>query len=565
MILTSIVNITKICAQKGIQHVVLSPGSRCAHLTLAFVRHPLIKTYTIADERSAGFIALGMAIALKQPVAILCTSGTAALNYYPAIAEAYYQKVPLIVFTADRPIEWIDQLDGQTIRQENVYANHIVKSFSLPTEFAHPEYIWHSGRLVNEAINLALSAQGPVHLNVPIREPFYPELNEAMDFDSPGMLIEEVTGAAQLSPNEIENLKLQIAKHDKILVMVGQGDWPSTLVNELERLATANKIILVADSISNVLVDKAIAHHDTFLVDKTIHPALLPSLVITFGLSLISKNLKLFIRNSEYINHWHIQSNGEVADTFKKLTKIIRLDPQDFFASSNTFFQNTLDEVFINSWMEANQHVANNFSTFFIDKPFSEFEAVYTILNAKLKTTKIHFANSMAVRYGNYLSCHYTHGQVTVRSNRGTSGIDGCTSTAVGEAMVSQDQVLLITGDMAFFYDRNALWNKYIPAHLKIVLLNNHAGGIFRIIDGPNRQPELEEYFETVQPLTAYHCAQDFNLDYLKIDNKNGLISALNWLFETSGRAKILEIETETINNTQVLKQFMKQFKDRAS
>lgn len=561
MILTSIVNIAKICAQKGVKHVVLSPGSRCAHLTMAFVRHPHIKTYTIADERSAAFIAIGMALSLKSPVAIVCTSGTAALNYYPAIAEAYYQKIPLIVFTADRPSEWVDQLDGQTIRQENVYANHVLKSFSLPTELEHPEYIWHSGRLVNEAINLAISSKGPVHLNVPIREPFYPEPTENMDFESYVSIIDEVSVSPQLSELLKIELRRQISNHQKIVVVAGQGEWPQILKDQLQDLAQSNKIVLVTDSISNLQSANSIDFQDILLTDKSIHNQLKPSLVITFGLSLISKNLKLFLRNSTQIEHWHVAPNGEIADTFKKLAKIIRINPEDFFDIKNSLFLNKLDQSFVISWKMANKAVQEQLSNYFKTELFSEFEAIYTIIKANTQNINLHFANSMAVRYGNYISCFNTSGQITVRSNRGTSGIDGCTSTALGDAMVSNKPVVLITGDMAFFYDRNAFWNKYVPPHFKIVLLNNHAGGIFRIIDGPNRQPELEEYFETIQPLNANNCAKDFNLDYLLISSREQIQESIEWLYQTGTKAKLLEIETEGITNTEVLKKFIRLFK----
>ncbi|MBC8082789.1 MAG: 2-succinyl-5-enolpyruvyl-6-hydroxy-3-cyclohexene-1-carboxylic-acid synthase, partial [Hymenobacter sp.] len=177
-------NIAEICARHGITDVVLSPGSRSAPLTLAFARHPALTVRVVPDERAAAFIALGMAQAQRRVVVLVCTSGTAGLNYAPAVAEAYFQQIPLVIFTADRPPEWIDQLDGQTVRQHNLYGAHAKGAFEFPVDTSHADAKWHSARLINEAINLAQAAPaGPVQVNVPLREPFYPKAGEEIRYE----------------------------------------------------------------------------------------------------------------------------------------------------------------------------------------------------------------------------------------------------------------------------------------------------------------------------------------------------------------------------------------------
>ena len=221
---TIINDLVERCAEKGIRHAVLCPGSRSAPLTLAFARNKKIKCWTISDERSAGFIGMGMAQQTKTPVVLVCTSGSAAYNFSPAVAEAWFQQIPLIIFTADRPKEWIDQFDGQTIRQAELYGRHVKKYVELPQDYTHPDSEWYANRVVNEVINLAQSGQkGPVHINVPFREPLYPSRNENPKRKTE-RVIESMMGESTLSPKEWSGIKQALAGFKKILVVSGQND-----------------------------------------------------------------------------------------------------------------------------------------------------------------------------------------------------------------------------------------------------------------------------------------------------------------------------------------------------
>ena len=564
MKLQSIANISEICALKGVTRAVLSPGSRCAPLTLAFVRNPKIQPYTISDERSAAFVALGMAQQTQKPVVLICTSGSAAYNYAPAIAEAYFRQVPLLVLTADRPPEWIDQWDGQTIRQAGIYGNHIKKSYQLPVSFSHADEEWHAERIVSEAINCAVSdAPGPVHINVPLREPFYPEKDVPYVFSDRIKIIEERLATPHLSEGEWQQLMEEGLQHDKVLIVGGQSANDPAVDNALDAVLQKHHYVVVGDAISNLEGKLVVANHDIFLGcnDSQRKEALRPELLITFGQSLISKNLKLFLRTYKPKAHWHIAPHGEVGDTFQSLTKIIRTTPQEFFEGMQHWrekekFQLQREDNFSNIWHIENKRAGQFMQSFFEEQVFGEFEAAHTVLKRLPPASDLHLANSMAVRYANFFG--QLSAGVHVFANRGTSGIDGSNSTAVGTALASGRLTTLITGDMAFFYDRNAFWHNYPMPNLRVVVLNNNGGGIFRLINGPSQQPELEEYFETRQLLTAKNTANDFGFAYTCATDRDSLEESLKTFFEKSEQPKLLEIMTTNKNNQAVFNHFKK-------
>ncbi len=549
MIIQPIIDLVAICAKKGIENAILSPGSRCAPLTLAFARHPDIHSRTISDERSAAFIALGMAQQLEKPVALICTSGSAALNYYPAVAEAFFQQIPLLILTADRPPEWIDQYDGQTIYQAEVFGKHVKKSFQFPDSFSSEDQVWHASRLVNEAINLAQQfPPGPVHINIPLREPFYPNENESIEFPENPRVFNLSASQSILSEENLKQLKNRLQSVQKILIIPGQQRPNEQISKLLDQLTKTKQAIVVADTISNLQSDHTINLHDHWLGNGELSKDLEPDLILSFGKSIISKSLKLFLRNTS-ASHWHIQSDGQAKDTYQRLTRILPTSPAIFlnWLSQNLPLQ---DNGYFHNWFELEEKTKLALPEVFSKTDFGEYSALQILLPKIPTSSKLHLANSMAVRYVNFLGKRAQE----ICCNRGTSGIDGSNSTAVGCTFTTKDPVTLITGDMAFFYDRNAFWHNYSMPNLRIIVLNNHAGGIFRLIDGPTNQPELEEFFETKQPLTASHLAGEFGFYYVKVINQAELETALTDFYSPSIHPKILEIETSSIQNAEILK-----------
>ncbi len=566
-----IYDIAEVCAKKSVTHAVLSPGSRCAPLTLAFTRHPKITSRTFSDERSAGFVALGIAQDAKNPVVVICTSGTAAYNLAPAVAEALFSETPLIILTADRPAEWIGQHDGQTIHQHEIFGKHVKKSFQLPQDYDHDDSRWAINRIINDAINLSrLEPRGPVHVNAPFREPLYPEKNEEIIFSNNVRVIEQFETTSTLSSDQQEFITKAWKQFNNVLVVAGQHDLDSALVNTLDKASSAHSLAVVSDIISNLHpLPNNIRHSDLFLAQATdrVKKSLQPDLLITFGQSLISKNLKLFLRKYRPLHHWHIQPAGVPTDPFKTTSAVFHCNPVDFFQyvasiTGKPDFETQKQRNFQKLWEIENRRVERILSNFFTHESISELELVRNILSIIPNGSTVHLANSMSVRYANFFGIDLSKPNTAVFSNRGTSGIDGCTSTSVGHALSSKKPVFLITGDVAFFYDRNAFWHNYPIENLRVILLNNHGGLIFNMIDGPASLPEAGEYFITRQRLNAEYLCKEFDFDHLKLDNRRKLKNILKEFYEFDGRTKILEFESDINMNRSIfdsLKQTIKQ------
>jgi 2-succinyl-5-enolpyruvyl-6-hydroxy-3-cyclohexene-1-carboxylate synthase len=567
MLLPALYNIVEICVQKGIRTVVISPGSRSAPLTLAFARHKKIETLVIPDERSAAFVALGIAQTRKETVALLCTSGSASLNYAPAIAEAFFQEVPLLVLTADRPPEWIDQQDGQTIRQRNIYQNHCKASFELPVDYNHPDSLWHINRIVNEAINLTQHGQTqPVHINVPIREPFYPEENEEIAFDENVRIIHQIRTIA--NPAQVDWQKLMQIEEtcEKQLIVVGQTPMNSILLNTLPQIERKGifRIPIVADLIANAYpFGKTISHHDLILMknDETLKKALQPDLLITLGKSVLSKALKQFLRKYPPRYHWHFQEHGQAPDTFRSLTHILPISPEKGLEYYLSYTRKKVQkDDYFKLWLSEELKAEKFLAQFFENQEvFSEFGAMQVVMKNLPENSFLHLANSMPVRYANYLSLS-PEKNIEVFANRGTSGIDGSNSTALGSALATDRLVTLITGDMAFLYDRNAFWHNHLPANLRVVVLNNFGGGIFRLLPESGKLPELDTFFETKQNSTTKQVAEEFGLEYLLAHNYEQLSDALKTFFEPSAKIKILETQTQKSDNQSFFDFFKKEW-----
>lgn len=539
-------SIIQICQAKGVTDIVISPGSRNAPLTIGFASNPDFTCYSIADERSAAFFGLGLAQQLKKPVALVCTSGSALLNYYPAVAEAFYSQIPLIVISADRPKSKIDIGDGQTIRQENVYANHILFSANLH-EDASPD----NDGLINKAIAVARYEKGPVHINAPFEEPLYETVEE------PTVQVE-----VQFFPPEEHPLQDDIApfaekwnKAAKKLVLVGVND-PNSIDEEIiSYLAADPSVVVMTETTSNL-------HHETFInnIDTIITPftaddfeAWRPDILLTFGGMVVSKRVKAWLRKYQPQEHWHIDTL-RAYDTYSALTKHFRVTP-------NTFFYALLPLVIQN---ESNyKQTAVNLKAFRKVKhdlygqniPFSDHKVFELLLPTLPAGVQLQISNSSAIRYAQLFDINPA---VEVFCNRGTSGIDGSTSTAVGAAVGSGRQTVMLTGDVSFLYDSNALWNSYVPPSFRIIIVNNAGGGIFRILPGHKETPVFNTYFETTHQHTAQHLAAMFGFEYLSAQDEASLNAGLEHFYDSSGKPKILEVFTPMRENDKILIDYFK-------
>jgi len=537
-----IYDLVGLCADFSVEKALVCPGSRCAPLLIGFGKHPDIETISVTDERSAGFIGLGLAQQFGKPVVLVCTSGTAAQNFAPAVIEAYYQQVPLIVLTADRPPEWIDQWDGQTIRQKNLYIDHIKGSFVYDED---------STDVAKIALKLALEgSRGPVHLNIPIQEPFYPKSLEEIIIDIKGARLRSTT-YGQTEVTKENNYKIEklvwdefeslLNASEKVMLLGGQMS-PNP---ELAHLLNQIDVPIVGDVISNLHgVEDVIKSAD--LIFKPDDEFLAPDFLITFGRSIISKNLKLYLRKHKPKHHWHI-GLGMVGDPFQSLTKTIETPPLYFFKEwlDKGIRKNNQDD-YLTLLSDAQKNVGKNFDLKLNNAEFNYFSAVRSVLKQLPQNSVLHLGNSMPVRIANFIGIN--NSTVDIWCNRGTSGIDGVLSTAVGHALADPNRKhTLIIGDLSFFYDRNGLWlNHAFPKNLQIVILNDRGGGIFNIIPGPSNQDGLTDLFTTPHQRTAKLTAQEFNLEYWSVESMEELEKTLE-IFESG----ILEIFTDMETNTE--------------
>ncbi len=520
---------------------------------------------TFSDERSAAFVALGMSRQTQSPAILVCTSGTAAYNFAPAVAEAYFSHTPLLIFTADRPAEWIAQQDGQTIYQPEIFGKHVKKSFQLPQEYNHADSQWNVNRIVNEAINLSLQEpQGPVHINAPFREPLYPGADEEISFSDSVRVMEEHRPYFALTEEQKKTITNTWSTFHNILIVAGQQDFDENRIHALNTFFDRHNIPIVGDVISNIHpISKAVLHTDVFLgqASKGVKETLRPDLLITFGGAVISKNLKLFLRDYSAKTHWHIQPAGMVADTFKSTTTVFNANPNSFFNFLSSLprqetFENQKQNNYNKFWEVEERRALRSLDEFFPQGNFGEFEVIKEVIKNLPVDCNLHLANSMSVRYANFIGLTAEQKGVQVFANRGTSGIDGCTSTAIGHTLKSSKPNILITGDMAFFYDRNAFWHNYPLPDFRVFLLNNHGGIIFKMIDGPGSIPEGDEFFITNQKLNAKKLCEEFEFEHLKLDSKRKLKNLMKDFFDFDGKTKIMELESDSSLNKTIFESF---------
>lgn len=538
-------SLLEIFLAKGITNIIISPGSRNAPLTIGFASNPAFQCYSIADERSAGFFALGIAQQIKKPVALVCTSGSALLNYYPAFAEAFYSQIPLIVLSADRPQSKIDIGDGQTIRQENVFANHSLYNANLH-ELASQE----NDIKINEALDTAFAKKGPVHINAPFEEPLY-ETVETLS-------VQPVITHPQLIPSTLSDLSA-FAKiwnqSTRKMILVGVNE-PNAIDDEtLNFFAKDESVTVWTETTSNV-------HHPSFItnIDTIITPFtnqdfenFQPEILVTFGGMIVSKRIKAFLRKYQPKHHWHIDTL-RAYDTFGALTQHFQVSPQAFF---NQFLPLTISVI--SDYAQRLENVKQNrrvkHDAYLATIPFSDFKVFDKVIPRLPKNSQLQISNSSAIRYAQLIPIDTS---IEVYCNRGTSGIDGATSTAIGAAVANKKQTTFITGDIGFLYDTNALWNNYIPKNFKIILINNGGGGIFRILPGHKETPVFNTFFETSHCLTAEHLAKMYGFNYSIASDENSLEKALTNLFATNDQPALLEVFTPTRENDTILLNYFK-------
>ncbi|MCW0482671.1 2-succinyl-5-enolpyruvyl-6-hydroxy-3-cyclohexene-1-carboxylic-acid synthase [Gaoshiqia sediminis] len=539
---------------KGIEDIIISPGSRNGPLTHTFSGSEGFICRNVVDERSAAYFALGLAQQTGKPAAITCSSGTAALNYTPAIAEAFYQNVPLIVLTADRPGYWIDQLESQCIRQENMYRNFVKKEINLPLGESEKE-LWLAAREINECLNLAVSGTpGPVHINIPMEEPLHDLLDEPLP---PVKVIERAETHQLLSGAQLEKLTLAFNQAEKVLILPGQQMPNPELEGLLARLADKTGAVVLKEHLANLNGPRFCSSIDTLMA------ALLednptdfqPDLLISFGGQYVSKSLKQFLRKNKAAQHWHVSASGEHFDTYQSLTKVISMDTADFFEALQPKL-NEKEKGYLQFWKNKEARVNKLRDQYLAQAERSDLTVFEQIRKALPENSVVHLGNSTPVRYA--LICDAAK-NTQYFSNRGTAGIDGCLSTAVGFAVASEKLNTVIVGDLSFFYDSNALWNNNVGSNFRVIVIHNGGGNIFGLIKGPGETLAYRKHFFTENKFKAEGIAKTFGLDYYKAENDAELNEALRIFYSPKQQTPaLLEIFTDAEVNTQTFRGLFK-------
>ena len=489
----------------GVKQIVLSPGSRNSPLSHTFATDAFFTCHSVVDERSAGFYALGIIQATSEPAVICCTSGTAVLNYAPAVAEAFYQQLPLLIVTADRPEAHIGQMLGQTLPQTGIYNTLVKKSVHLP-EISNDEDEWFCNRLINEAIQaMDHHGKGPVHINIPISEP----------------LCEYTTGQppTALKINLCQPVKAftdnryieRFATYNKRMILIGQCQPDNHMEAALKKLACEKTCVVVCEHLANIHSSSFIGNFDELLstLSAKEKEPYMPELLITLGGHVVSKRIKQFIRQFPVSEHWHISETGEIIDTYRQLTEVIECDITAFIhaIAENPIHATSEAKTYATHWLQTSEEVASHPTTL-----SAEETAVQMLLQAIPADSSLHLANSSSVRYAQRFPITKA---IHVFCNRGTSGIEGSLSTAVGYAATSNRQTYLLIGDLSFFYDMNGLWNRQLSNRLHIFLINNGCGKIFHTLPGLNRSEALNDYIAATHHTTAKGWAESLGITYL--------------------------------------------------
>lgn len=545
-----ITDLAEICLRKGIARVIISPGSRSAPLIKAFVETFGEHCISIVDERSAAYFALGTALYLQKPVVLICTSGTAVLNYAPALAEAYYQKVPLLAITADRPHEWIDQQDNQTLRQPDIFRNYIKGSYELPQVIVSEDDLWYAHRIINEAVNLCtFPGCGPVHVNVPLTEPLYDELPQPsvnlrliqpiepdITLDLPSELIREWDNAR------------------KIMIIHGQDVPGSAVSHLLPSLLSDGRLIILAENIANVPGAKILSNSNLVLSKSRSTVPDYPDLIIHSGGQVVSKALTSYLRKAPRINCWRIGREKDIIDTFKQATRIISLPPAVVYRALARLNISHAGSAYGAEWHSAAEKANTLTDEKIRHLPFSDLYIFNHVFHSLPADTLLMLGNSSIIRYAQIFPAR---NNLLYYANRGVSGIDGCLSTAAGIADSSKKLTLVITGDLGFVYDSNALWNRELPSNFRILVINNGGGGIFHIIKGPKEQPGFKKFIEAHHPVNIPKFAEAFGLDYYLATEENELKKHWLQFMKESNTAALLEVITDAAVSASQFRQMM--------
>ena len=543
-------DIFSLLEQYGVNFVVCSPGSRNAALLLEAERNETLRKLVVTDERAAAFVALGIATVQQKPVALVCTSGSALLNYAPAVAEAYYQGVPLVVVSADRPLEWIDQDDSQTIRQHCAISNIVKRSYDIDGEREEETYLWYANRLLNEGLAITLKPkEGPVHFNIHLSG----EVNESRHIEKDIRKVDTVYPPRRLDNAFIKDLAEEAASK-KIMVVAGFMPPDNRLQKAMARLERLPNVCVMAETLSNLHLNP-----EAYCIDPALFPLpkaqegkYMPEIIISFGGALVSRKLKEFLRRCRPGRNLYVGYSDGLVDCFQSVTDRLECEVAPFIQTFSKLLEKKIEKEgggapgFRETWHELRERHAIDFKSL----KWSDLQALHILFNALPAETNLFLSNGTSVRYNQIIPYPLTHG---VWANRGVSGIEGSTSTAVGGALVYDKLTCLVSGDMSFGYDLGGLACGLAPATMRIVVVDNGGGDIFRFINATKSLSIREKYLSADGEVPAQSLAETFGWSYFYADSAQTLRDQLEEFFEIDFMPKLLHICTRGRANARIL------------
>ena len=526
--------LTALLVAHGVCHAVVCPGSRNAPIVHNLSVCPHITCYPVTDERSAGFYALGLSLALQAPVAVCVTSGSALLNQAPAASEAFYQHAPVVFISADRPAAQIDQLMGQTLPQPDALGRMVRRAVSLPEPRDAAESVW-CVRMINEAfVEMRRGAGGPVHINVPISEPLFSFDSEKLPEVRPITLHRADMGTAA------KDFFCGLAGGKRLLVCVGYSadselralmreDFPFPVLSEV-----------YGNSMQNI--------DEMLLRAREDWDAYRPDTIIYIAGSFVSKRMKQFLQQAEGARIVLVNADGQVSDPTMHATDIVEAPAAEVLALLAASARVTFtDSPYLRKWKDLAAEVEARIASY--SPAFSSFAAVQALSQAAPDAVW-HVGNSSSVRLA--LSLH----RAPLYVNRGVNGIEGSLSTAAGYSLTG-GRTLCVIGDLSFFYDQNALWNTNLRGNLRILLLNNSGGSIFRTLPGLEQSPARDALVMAEHHTSARGICGQCGVNYRCASNEEELPAAIDWLLHTEGeRPFLLEVQADAAADEQMLRDF---------
>lgn len=549
----SVQKIVEQCQLHGISDIVISPGSRNAPFTLSFTNNPFFTCYSIVDERSAAHFALGIAQQKKSPVAIVCTSGTATLNYAPAIAEAHMQGIPLLVITADRQSNGLEIGDGQVINQIEIYRNFCDRNYNLIEDEKDEDNtnLWEIEKAYT-GINLS---QSPTHINVQLSEPLYNTIEKEKS-DNPfkflaGKYVSR-TGTKVRKSELLEKWKM----HKNKLILVSENQFKN--IGWLELIIKKDKnVVVLSETTSNLSHNSVNACIDRTieLIDKEHPEGFIPDLIVTIGHSMISKKIKQLFRTHSPKEHWNFSEVRH--ENLFELANFQSFEYLDELSEIAEFVATEGNSEFKTNWENMRKKAEKSHEEFLAKTTFSDLKA-FEFLTKNLPSCNLQMGNSSVVRY---LQLFNQRDDIQYNGNRGVSGIEGCTSTALGAHQVTKNSIL-ISGDVSFFYDSNAFWNNYVSNNFKVIVINNGEGNIFKILPQPKKDELSLPFFTTPHKTSIKKFCDLYNLKHYSAKSLMELKSNFDEFITNTIQAAVLEIDTSEAENDVILTDYFNYLKN---